>query len=78
MALSHLLPCPECVLCSQTISTSQHGADMSAVRRSRHVCCMTCLLCDTARMSGVSHSRHVCCGTQQKCLLRDTADMSAV
>ena len=28
--------------------------------------------------SAVSHSRHVCCVTQQTCLPRDTADMSAV
>ena len=39
-------------------------ADMSAVRHSN--------------MSAVRHSRHVRCVTQQTCLLRDTADMSAV
>ena len=33
----------------------------SAVKHSRHVCCLThqtCLLCDTADISAVSHSRH--------------------
>ena len=52
-----------------------HAADLSAVWRSRHVCCVTqqrCLLCDTADMFAV----HVCCITQQTCLLWDTAAMS--
>ena len=55
--------------------------DMSAVSRSRDVCCVTqqgCLLCHTAGMSAVSRSRHVCCFTQQTCLLYTTADKSAV
>ena len=32
----------------------------------------------TADMSAVRNSRHVCWGPQRTCLLRNTADMSAV
>ena len=52
---------------------------MSAVSRSRHVCCaiqqtqQTCPY-HRADMSTVSHSRHVCCVTQQTFLLSLTAD----
>ena len=50
-----------------------HTADMSAVSRSKHLCCVkqqTCLPCHTADTSAVSHSRHV--------LPCHTADTSAV
>ena len=48
MELSHLLPCTECTLWSQTISRQQTS---SAVTHDGHVCCVTqwtCLLSDTA------------------------------
>ena len=64
MALSLLLPCPECDLLSQTMSAVPHSK--------RHV------LCHTACVSVASRSRHASRMTQQTCLQCDKADMSAV
>ena len=66
MALSHLLPCPECALWSQIMPTAPHRADMSAVRHSRHFCCMTQQTCPRRLLP---HTTDM--------LLRDTADMAA-
>ena len=80
VALSHLLPCPECALLSQTMSAVPHNkhrllcrtADMSALSCGRHVCCAT------QQESLLRHTTYASCTTQQTCLLCDTAEMSTV
>ena len=73
MTRFHLLTCPEYALLAQK---------MSAVPRSRQVCCstqQTWLRCHTADMLFLCDTADsVCCVTQQTCLLCVATVMSAV